>query len=305
MSQSHLVIDFPIKAPANAKALTDELPPLMPDLATRCRTTSAPCTSRVSWSRETRSFSSSPISTATAHSILSGWWSVLARCSTPSSSTWTTLPPARVATVRMRRQVAEGPRPRACSTRTSRTRTRRCRTSRRAHVTAGFTGNTAQSSLTDVHDHQGKPAGPRLEGGRCRVIAERGDAASDAIGTLHFRHWVPFGETHLAFFTIFDGDFEDVLPGLRRQDFVALRRGLSPCRRRATNPGREERPSVLSVGVGEQPSADRVLQRLSRPRGARHSSPARRSRLTIDRQLKSTAAFPGRTSRICRHWRTR
>ena len=33
MSQSHLVIDFPIKAPANAKALADELPPLMPDLA--------------------------------------------------------------------------------------------------------------------------------------------------------------------------------------------------------------------------------------------------------------------------------
>ena len=33
MSQSHLTIDFPIKGPANAKALTEELPPLMPDLA--------------------------------------------------------------------------------------------------------------------------------------------------------------------------------------------------------------------------------------------------------------------------------
>ena len=33
MSQSHLVIDFPIKAPANAKALAEELPPLMPDFA--------------------------------------------------------------------------------------------------------------------------------------------------------------------------------------------------------------------------------------------------------------------------------
>ena len=33
MSQNHLVIDFPIKGPANAKALADELPPLMPDLA--------------------------------------------------------------------------------------------------------------------------------------------------------------------------------------------------------------------------------------------------------------------------------
>ena len=33
MTQDHLVIDFPIRGPANAKALTDELPPLMPDLA--------------------------------------------------------------------------------------------------------------------------------------------------------------------------------------------------------------------------------------------------------------------------------
>ena len=33
MSQSHLVIDFPIRGAANAKVLPDELPPLMPDLA--------------------------------------------------------------------------------------------------------------------------------------------------------------------------------------------------------------------------------------------------------------------------------
>ena len=34
MSQSHLVIDFPIKGLSNASALTEELPPLMPDFAT-------------------------------------------------------------------------------------------------------------------------------------------------------------------------------------------------------------------------------------------------------------------------------
>lgn len=33
MSQSHLVIDFPIKGPAHAKALPEELPASMPDLA--------------------------------------------------------------------------------------------------------------------------------------------------------------------------------------------------------------------------------------------------------------------------------
>ena len=33
MSQSHLVLDFPIEAPAHAKALTEELPALMPEFA--------------------------------------------------------------------------------------------------------------------------------------------------------------------------------------------------------------------------------------------------------------------------------
>ena len=33
MTQSHLVIDFPIAAPASAKALPEELPAVMPDLA--------------------------------------------------------------------------------------------------------------------------------------------------------------------------------------------------------------------------------------------------------------------------------
>ena len=33
MSQSHMVLDFPIKGPANAKALPGELPSLMSELA--------------------------------------------------------------------------------------------------------------------------------------------------------------------------------------------------------------------------------------------------------------------------------
>ena len=31
--RDHIVVDFPIKGPAHAKALPEELPPLMPDLA--------------------------------------------------------------------------------------------------------------------------------------------------------------------------------------------------------------------------------------------------------------------------------
>ena len=63
MSQSHLTIDFPIKGPANAKALTEELPPLMPDFAKAQDQLGTVHFSR-SWSRETRSFSSFRTSTA-------------------------------------------------------------------------------------------------------------------------------------------------------------------------------------------------------------------------------------------------
>ena len=40
-------------------------------------------------------------------------------------------------------------------------------------------------------------------------MAVRDDAykASDSLGTLHFSHWVPFGDDHIGFFTIFDGDW--------------------------------------------------------------------------------------------------
>ena len=46
--QNHLTIDFPLRGPASAKALTEELPPLMPDLAT-VQDDLVPCISPVSW----------------------------------------------------------------------------------------------------------------------------------------------------------------------------------------------------------------------------------------------------------------
>ncbi len=51
-------------------------------------------------------------------------------------------------------------------TRTSRTRTRRFRTSRRCARAAGFTGDTAQSPLADIHVHQVTSAGLCPEAGR-------------------------------------------------------------------------------------------------------------------------------------------
>ena len=84
MSQSHCVtIDFPIKGPANAKALTEELPPLMLDFAKKQDKFGT-----VHFSRfiveGTKSCFSFQTSTVRSTSILSDSWRVLVRCLTPS-----------------------------------------------------------------------------------------------------------------------------------------------------------------------------------------------------------------------------
>ena len=70
---------------------------------------------------------------------------------------------------------------------------------------AGFTGNTSQAPLLTYMS---------IKSGHIRALVEdtmavRDDAyqASDSLGTLHFSHWVPFGDDHIAFFTIYDGDW--------------------------------------------------------------------------------------------------
>ena len=48
-----------------------------------------------------------------------------------------------------------------------------------------------------------------------RTVKDKATEASDAIGTLHVAHCVPFENNHIAFFTVFDGDFEKYI-----QDFA-------------------------------------------------------------------------------------
>ncbi len=94
--------------------------------------------------------------------------------------------------------------------------------------------------------------------------------ALDSVGTVHFSHWVPFENNHLGFFTVYDGDFEKYVQDFADKSTVVFDTALSTCRWRAANVSSKERPGVLSVGIGKQLSADRVLQRLSRPLGSRH-----------------------------------
>ncbi len=92
MSQSHLTIDFPIKGPANAKALTEELPPLMPDFAKTQDQLGTVHFSRFMVKGDEKLLFISDID-GEVDRILSGSWRMPARCLTPSSNTWTTLRP--------------------------------------------------------------------------------------------------------------------------------------------------------------------------------------------------------------------
>ena len=92
MSQSHLLIDFPIKGPAAAKALTEELPALMPDLAKAQDDLGTVHFSRFMVEGDEKLLFLSDIDGETT-SILSCLRRVPARCSMPSSRTWTILQP--------------------------------------------------------------------------------------------------------------------------------------------------------------------------------------------------------------------
>ena len=132
MSQSHLVIDFPIKDPADAKALTEELSPLMPDLEKVQDYLGTVHYSSLMVEGDEKLLFLSDIDGRGRRSTSNGSWSILAHCSTPSSNTWTTLRSAgnRADAVKWLKRS----RPSTLSTCTSRTRTRRFRTSRRARV---------------------------------------------------------------------------------------------------------------------------------------------------------------------------
>ena len=90
MSQNHLVLELPIKGPANAKALPDDLPPLMPELAKAQDDLGTVHFSRFMVEGD-ENFSSSRTLTARSNRISSNSWRRPAQCLTPSPITLPTL----------------------------------------------------------------------------------------------------------------------------------------------------------------------------------------------------------------------
>lgn len=214
MSQSLVVIDFPVKGAAHAKALPDELPPLMPDLAKAQDDLGTVHFSRFMVEGDEKLLFLSDIDGEVDQHI--------ERLMVSAGPVFDAIfehvddPPPR--------PVADNPE-RAIKWLKHHVRepmdtyfaygdasVQEIKACARA---AGFTGETSQGPLlTYMTFKSGLQAfATKLVAGV--LVGDKGHKAADSIGTLHFSHWVPFERNHIGFFTIFDGDFAKYI-----QDFA-------------------------------------------------------------------------------------
>ena len=205
MSQSHLTIDFPIKGPANAKALTEDLPPLMPDFARTQDQLGTVHFSRFMVKGDEKLLFLSDIDGEVDTHIerlveRAGpvFDAIFKHVDNPPATPVASNPQKVIQW--LKRHVRE---PFDMYFAYEDARFRRSRSAARA---AGFTGNTRQSTLLTYMAFKSRLRGFVLKLVGKALVGEKGHRASDAIGTLHLAHFVPFEKNHLAFFTIFNGD---------------------------------------------------------------------------------------------------
>ena len=207
MGQSHLLVDFPIKGPAIAKALPGELPPLMPDLATAQDDLGTVHFSRFMVEGDEKLLFLSDIDGETDQHI-----ERLVDSAGPVFDAIFTYvdnpPPTPVAdnperaAKWLKRHVRE---PLDTYFAYEDASVQDIKACARA---AGFTGNTTQGTLLTYIAFKSRVQafGVKLVAGA--LVGDKGHKASDSIGTLHVAHWVPFEHNHIGFFTVFDGDME-------------------------------------------------------------------------------------------------
>jgi hypothetical protein len=207
MSQSHLCLDFPIKSPASAKALSEELPPLMPDFAKTQDNLGTVHFSRFMIKGDEKLLflsdvdgevddhierlvqSAGPVFDAIfkhvedppATPVASNSKAVIKWLSRHIREPIDTYFAYEDATVQDIQAAARA---------------------------AGFTGNTSQGYLLTYMSFKSRLQAFAVKLVAKTVVGEKGHKASDALGTLHLAHFVPFENNHLGFFTIYDGSVE-------------------------------------------------------------------------------------------------
>ena len=214
MSQSHLVIDFPIKGPAIAKALPGELPPLMPDLAAAQDDLGTVHFSRFMVEGDEKLLFLSDIDGETDEHIER----LVERAGPVFDAIFDYVddpPPMPVAenpervTKWLKGHVRE---PLDTYFAYGDASVQDIKACARA---AGVTGNTPQGTLLTYMAFKSRAQGFAVKHLAGALVGEKGHKAADSIGTLHVAHFVPFEHNHVGFFTIYDGDFEKYI-----QDFA-------------------------------------------------------------------------------------
>ncbi len=214
MSQSHLLIDFPVKGPAIAKALPQELPPLMPDLAAAQDDLGTVHFSRFMVEGDEKLLFLSDIDGGTDEHIER----LVERAGPVLDAIFEYVdnpPPPPVAenpevvTKWLKRHVREPLDTYFAYGDASVQDIKECARA------AGFTGTTTQNTLLTYLAFKGPVQGFALKHVAGALVGDKGHKGSDSVGTLHVAHWVPFEHNHVGFFTIFDGDMEKYI-----QDFT-------------------------------------------------------------------------------------
>ena len=211
--QSHVALDFPIKAPASAKALAEELPPLMPDFVKTQDEMGTVHFSRFMVKGDEKLLFLSDVDgevddhikrlVQSAGPVLDAIFKhVEDPPATPVAGN-----PEQV-TKWLKHHIRE-------PIDTYFAFDASVQDIKAAARAAGFTDNTPQSALLTYMSFRSRVQGFVLKTVGPALVGEKGHKASDSIGTLHIAHFVPFENNHLGFFTVYDGSVEKYI-----QDFA-------------------------------------------------------------------------------------
>jgi hypothetical protein len=215
--QSHLLIDFPIKGPANAKALPDELPPLMPDLAKAQDDLGTVHFSRFMVEGDEKLLFLSDIDgevdphierlVESAGPVFDAIFEHVADAPAPPVADNR----ERVAKW-LKRHVREPIDTYFAYEDASVQDVKACARA------AGFTGTTSQDCLLTYWTIKSRVQAVALKLLAGALVGEKGHRGSDDIGTLHVAHFVPFENNHVGFFTVYNGAFDKYIQDFAEKD---------------------------------------------------------------------------------------
>ena len=206
-TQNHITITFPIKSPADAKAVAEELPPLMPDFAKAQDAIGTIHYSRfLALDDETLLFLADidgdveTLSGAVAKSAGPVFDTIFKHVENPPPTPVANNSAAFVEWVKH-----HSSNPLIIYSAFGNASVQDIKSSARA---AGFTVSGEQHPLLISLPMASKLKALIFEDVILKAASKKMTAGADSIGTLHFAHFAPLADTHLGFFTVYDGTFE-------------------------------------------------------------------------------------------------